>query len=298
MYSLEQELSGQDIERIKDKFEENARVINEGLAGCLDIGGGDYAGLTEAMGYSGLSGGKRIRGFLTRACFEVFNGYRDDELILPVACAVELVHAYSLVHDDLPCMDNDDMRRGQPTSHVKFGEATAVLAGDALLAHAFSILADAEKLSAEVKVKVISEISRAAGYSGMVGGQAMDLEYGKNKGGNRDAEIIKLIKLQSLKTGALIMAAARAGCIAAGAGEKQTELVGEYAKNIGLAFQVIDDSFDGDGFAAVLGGDAPEYARQLTLEALLQLEKLKELSAGISAWPLEAAAKYLLYRKF
>jgi geranylgeranyl pyrophosphate synthase len=297
MYSLEQELNGQDIEYIKNKLDENVRVIDAGLESYLDISSGDYADLIEAMRYSALSGGKRIRGFLTRECFEIFNGYRDDELILPVACAIEIIHAYSLIHDDLPCMDDDDMRRGQPANHIKFGEAAAILAGDALLAFAFSILADAEKISPEIKIKIISEISRAAGYSGMVGGQMMDLNYADNAD---NIDVVRLIKLHTLKTGALIIAAARAGCIAGGANEAELVLISEYAKNIGLAFQVIDDSFDGDGFVDILGntGDTVEYARKLTLEALLKLEKLKEINTRINVKSLEIAAKYLLYREY
>jgi len=302
MYSLEQELNVQDIEYIKNKLDENVQVIDAGLAAYLDISGNDYAALIEAIRYSGLSGGKRIRGFLVRACFEIFNGCADDELILPVACAIEIIHAYSLVHDDLPCMDDSDTRRGQPSNHIKFGESTALLAGDALLAFAFNMLADTPKLNADAKIKIISGISSAAGYSGMVGGQVMDLQYAKSTepSANRETEIIKLIKLQSLKTGALIIAAAKAGCIAAGAGERELALIGEYAKNIGLAFQVIDDALDGDGFAAVLGSaaEAIEYARALTLEALLALEKLKELNPDINIKALETSAKYLLYREY
>lgn len=296
MYSLEQELSVQDISFIKNKFEENAQTINAGLEHYLNISGSsDYVNLIESMKYSGLSGGKRIRAFLTRECFSIFNGYCDDEIILPVACAVEIIHAYSLIHDDLPCMDNDDMRRGQPTNHKKFGEAVAVLAGDALLTFAFHILADAEKINPEIKVKIISEISRAAGYSGMVGGQTMDMNYENSK-----IDVIRLIKLHTLKTGALIIAAARAGCIAAGASKDELDLISDYAKNIGLAFQVIDDSFDGDGFVNLLGNveDTIEYARNLTLDALLKLEKLKETNAKINVESLEAAAKYLLYREY
>lgn len=296
MYSLEQELNARDIDYIKNKLAENVRIIEAGLESYLNISAGeDYSELIEAMRYGTLLGGKRIRGFLTRECFEIFNGYCDDELILPVACAIEVIHAYSLIHDDLPCMDNDDMRRGQPSAHAKFGETTALLAGDALLAFAFNMLADAEKISPENKIKIISEISQAAGYSGMVGGQTMDLKYANNK----EIDVIRLIKLHTMKTGALIMAAARTGCIAAGAGEKELALITEYAKNIGLAFQVIDDSFDGDGFAAVLGkSEAVEYARNLTLDALLKLGKLKEINAGINVESLDIAAKYLLYREY
>ena len=327
MYSLQQELSGREIAHIKEKLAENARVINAGLEHYLSTPGGEYAGsgyagLTEAMRYGALSGGKRIRGFLTRECFEAFGGDCGGEVILPVACAVEMIHAYSLIHDDLPCMDDDDTRRGQPACHIKFGEAAALLAGDALLALAFNIIADAEKISPENKVSIISELSRAAGYSGMVGGQMMDLDYAADTGAgsmSREANIVRLIKLQTLKTGALIIAAARAGCIAAGAAADgvPVDLIGGYAKNVGLAFQVIDDSFDGDGFAAVLGDKASvvEYARGLTLEALLKLEKLKELNelkelkelrelkesneiTGVNVKTLETAAKYLLYREY
>jgi len=320
MYSLEQELDAADIEYIKNKLAENVRIIDEGMKHYLDVptNGNGYEHLIEAMRYSALSGGKRIRGFLTRECFEVFNGYIDDEMVLPIACAIEMIHAYSLIHDDLPCMDDDDMRRGQPSCHIKFGESTAILAGDALLALAFNIVADADKISPENKIKIIAELSRAAGYSGMVGGQVIDLgiaaqSFSPDSSKQKTIDVIKLIKLHTMKTGALIIAAARIGCIAAGVSAEYTgrgkpekspkneiELISEYAKNIALAFQVVDDTFDNDGFAAFFGNpeDTAEYARKLTLEALLNLEKLKEINSAINVKSLQFAAKYLLYREY
>ena len=307
MYSLEQEMSATDIEYIKNKLVENVQIIDEGMKYYLDVsdhGHSGYEHLIEAMRYSALSGGKRIRGFLTRGCFEVFNGYADDETTLPIACAIEMIHTYSLIHDDLPCMDDDDMRRGHPTCHIKFGESTAILAGDALLALAFNTVAnaDGEKISAEKKVKIIAELSRAAGYSGMVGGQVMDLDIvaQSSKSESKTIDVIKLIKLHTMKTGALITAAAKIGCIVANADESEINLISEYAKNIALAFQVIDDTFDNDGFAVFFGNpeDTAEYARKLTLEALLSLEKLQEINPNINVNSLQLAAKYLLYREY
>ena len=305
MYSLEQELNAADIEYIKNKLAENVQIIDEGMKHYLDVsdsGHSGYENLIEAMRYSALSGGKRIRGFLTRECFEVFNGYADDETILPIACAIEMIHTYSLIHDDLPCMDNDDIRRGKPTCHIKFGESTAILAGDALLALAFNIVvnADSEKISAEKKVKIIAELSRAAGYSGMVGGQVMDLDIASQSSEPKTIDVIKLIKLHTMKTGALIVAAAKIGCIAADTDENEINLISEYAKNIALAFQVIDDTFDNDGFAAFFSNteDTAEYARKLTLEALISLEKLQEINPSINVNALQLAAKYLLYREY
>jgi geranylgeranyl diphosphate synthase type II len=294
-YSLENELSAQEIDLIKNKLRENAEIINKRLAEYLDIPGGDYDNLIEAMKYGALSNGKRIRGFLVRECFSAFNKSADSGTAVQIACAIEMIHAYSLIHDDLPCMDDDDMRRGLPSNHKKFGEATALLAGDALLTFAFNVLADTDgEISPEAKIRIISEISQAAGHSGMVGGQTVDMNFE-----NKQIDVIRLIKLHTLKTGALIMAAARAGSIAGGANEESLGLITDYAKNTGLAFQVIDDIFDGDGFVNVSGDkeNAFEYARTLTLEALLNLGKLKEINADIDVKTLDILAKYLLYRE-
>lgn len=204
-----------------------------------------YADLQEAMEYSLLSGGKRIRPVLTLETCRMCGG--EAQTALPFACAVEMVHTYSLIHDDLPAMDNDALRRGRPTNHVVYGESTAILAGDALLTSAFEQLSRAslpdERITAAVRC-----LSQAAGSAGMVGGQALDMA-----GEGRALEREELELLQSLKTGALISAAAELGCIAAGGSLEQRAQVRTYAQAIGRAFQIRDDMLDVTSSSEQLG---------------------------------------------
>jgi len=195
-----------------------------------------YADLRDAMEYSLLAGGKRIRPVLTLETCRLCGG--EPETALPFACAVEMVHTYSLIHDDLPAMDDDELRRGKPTNHVVYGEATAILAGDALLTAAFERLTMAD-LPATLVVEAVKCLSQAAGSAGMVGGQALDMA---GEGRALDREELEL--LQSLKTGALISAAAELGCIAANASREQREQVRAYAQALGRAFQIRDDMLD------------------------------------------------------
>lgn len=204
-----------------------------------------HADLQEAMEYSLLAGGKRIRPVLTLETCRLCGG--DPDRALPFACAVEMVHTYSLIHDDLPAMDNDDLRRGRPTNHIVYGEATAILAGDALLTAAFEQLTKAD-LPAERVVEAVRCLSHAAGSAGMVGGQALDMA---GEGRALDREELEL--LQSLKTGALISAAAELGCIAAGGTPEQRGRVRAYAQALGRAFQVRDDMLDVISSQAELG---------------------------------------------
>jgi len=204
-----------------------------------------HADLQEAMEYSLLAGGKRIRPVLTLETCRMCGG--DVEAALPFASAVEMVHTYSLIHDDLPAMDNDDLRRGRPTNHVVYGEATAILAGDALLTAAFGQLAGAG-LPTERIVAAVQCLSQAAGSAGMVGGQALDMA-----GEGRALDRGELELLQSLKTGALISAAAELGCIAAGGTLEQRAQVRAYAQALGRAFQVRDDMLDVTSSEAELG---------------------------------------------
>ena len=185
--------------------------------------------ITEAMNYSLLAGGKRIRPVLMMATCEAL-GLSEDE-ILPFASALEMIHTYSLIHDDLPSMDNDDLRRGRPTNHVVFGEATAILAGDALLNYAFetAILAP---FDSERKLKAVSLMGKASGFFGMIGGQVVDLE-----GEKRRLSAEELTKMHAMKTGALIKAATEMGCALAGLDE---DLLSDYSANLGLAFQLKD----------------------------------------------------------
>lgn len=195
-----------------------------------------YADLQEAMEYSLLAGGKRLRPVLTLETCRMCGG--DPQAALPFACGVEMIHTYSLIHDDLPAMDDDDLRRGRPTNHKVYGEATAILAGDGLLTAAFGLLAKAP-LPSEQVVDAVACLSEAAGPLGMVGGQVLDMA-----GEGRALTRGELELLQSLKTGALICAAAELGCIAAGSTEEQRERVRRYAQALGRAFQIRDDMLD------------------------------------------------------
>lgn len=205
------------------------------------------ADLYDAMNYSLLSGGKRLRPVLTLAVCRMCGG--DIETALPFACAVEMVHTYSLIHDDLPCMDDDDLRRGRPTNHKVYGQATAVLAGDALLTAAFETIAEhGTALPADKALAISACLGAAAGARGMVGGQVLDMA-----GEGHALSLSEVEELQKLKTGALITAAAEIGCIVAGAGEAERAAVRRYAQNLGLAFQIQDDILDVVGDQSTLG---------------------------------------------
>lgn len=227
------------------RLEFYAGKINEYLNG-LFLEKKPYGRLYEAMRYSLLSGGKRIRPALVMEFCLLHGG--DPLMALPLSVAVEMVHTYSLIHDDLPCMDDDDFRRGRPTNHKVYGEATAVLAGDALLTAAFGLIAGAGDFSAEIRVGATAELAAAAGCDGMVAGQILDLDY-ENKLAGKD--IIGLI--HSKKTGAMIQASAVIGAIAGGADQSGVAAARAYAESLGLAFQIRDDILDVTGSSAKLG---------------------------------------------
>jgi len=194
-----------------------------------------YGRLQEAMRYSLLSGGKRIRPVLSCAFAELFGG--DWHKAVPLGCALELVHTYSLIHDDLPCMDDDDLRRGRPTCHKVYGETLAVLAGDALQPEAFALIARAQGLTAEQRIDGVAVLAKAAGAGGMVAGQVLDTleDVGDEPG---------LRQMCGLKTGAMIRGAAELGCVAAGASAEDRAAAVTYAGQLGLAFQIRDDMLD------------------------------------------------------
>lgn len=203
--------------------------------------------LFDSMRYAALGGGKRLRPFLVLQAAGLFSVARKSAL--RTAAAIELVHCYSLVHDDLPAMDNDDLRRGKPTVHKAFGEATAILAGDALLTFAFEVLAQPDTHSnPDVRCRLVSELARAAGARGMVAGQMIDLSAA-----GRDMDIGEITRLQRLKTGALIGFACGAGAILGQAAEAQHEALRGYAHDLGLAFQIADDLLDVEGTEAEVG---------------------------------------------
>lgn len=228
----------------------------------------------EAMAYSLLDGGKRIRGCLTLAMCELCGG--EVQSALPLACAIEMVHAYSLIHDDLPCMDNDDLRRGKPSCHIKFGEGTALLAGDALLTHAFSAASDAYfngTLPAETVLRCVNQLSRAAGVEGMIGGQVIDTAPEEVPMTPEQLEA-----MHSMKTGALIRSAAVLGCLAAGAPRDVVMQADLYAAKIGLAFQIVDDILDATEESEKLGKSTSDAENnKTTYITLYGVEKAREM---------------------
>lgn len=240
----------------------------------------DIQELVSSMKYSLMAGGKRVRPMLTVEFAKLCGG--SEEAAMPFACALEMIHTYSLIHDDLPCMDNDDLRRGKPTNHKVYGEATALLAGNGLLTHAFEVLVSDEaiRLNGYDKcAKAVRVLSECAGVNGMLGGQMIDLE---SEGKSVDVEHLKV--MDNKKTGALMIAAAKLGCISAGATEEQFEAACEYASDIGLAFQIIDDMLDITSTTEELGkpvGSDDENEKS-TYAALLGLEECRRLAGELT----------------
>ena len=230
-------------------FPQRLRAVAESVEARLDAllpkPSGHQSVIFEAARYAALGGGKRLRPFLTVETARMLGGPMDAALT--VGCALECLHVYSLVHDDLPCMDDDDLRRGKPTVHRAYDEAIGVLAGDALLTRSFGILADAD-LPAEVRVKLVSELAMSGGMSGMIGGQVVDITVAE---GERDEALIT--QLQAMKTGALIDYAVRAGGYVAGASDTELAALSAYARDMGLAFQIQDDILDVTGDAETVG---------------------------------------------
>ena len=232
--------------------------------------------VVQAMEYSLVNGGKRLRPVFTLEFAQACGGSREDAL--PFACAMEYVHTYSLIHDDLPCMDNDDLRRGKPSCHKAFGEDTALLAGDALLTHAFEIIASSD-LSDDKKVSASLLLAQNAGVGGMIGGQVIDLI---NE--NKSAPIEVLREMDYKKTACLIKAACELGCISANADDKLIKSASEYGECIGIAFQIQDDILDVTSTDEELGkpvGSDNENAKS-TYVSLLGIEKCRELVAELT----------------
>jgi geranylgeranyl pyrophosphate synthase len=239
----------------KDYLSSTRAVIDTELDRRIPKETEEPAHLHRAIRWSVFAGGKRFRPALVLAVGETFG--EPTEPLLKTACAFEMIHTYSLIHDDLPSMDDDDLRRGRPTCHVKFGEATAILAGDALQALAFQTIAEDENLSTEIRMRVIAELARAAGTPvGMVSGQARDLE-GESQ--TIDAAALEQIHLQ--KTGALICAAARCGAIIGGPSEDELRAITDYGRNLGLLFQITDDLLDVTASASAMGKTPGKDAR-------------------------------------
>ena len=236
------------------------------------------ATIHEAMRYSVLAGGKRLRPMLALFGCEAVGGRLDDAM--PAAVALELIHTYSLVHDDLPAMDDDDYRRGRPTCHKVYGEAVAILAGDALLTHAFQVLADpaAGGVPAPRRLQIVAEIASAAGSVGMVGGQTMEIQA---EGQTPDPET--LLALHAMKTGALLRASLRVGALAGGADEAALAALTRYGERLGLAFQIVDDILDIEGNSAEMGKTAGSDLRKkkATYPAVFGLETARRDAARL-----------------
>jgi geranylgeranyl diphosphate synthase, type II len=288
---------------LRDRRERVESALSDRLEG---IRAGTPPRLWEAMRYSLVDGGKRLRPLLCLAFGEAISGRSSTSTLRVVedsACALEYVHTYSLIHDDLPAMDDDDLRRGRPTSHKAFGEAMAILAGDALLAEAFALVAAGPEPE---RARLVVELARAAGATGMVGGQVLDVAE------DRADDLESLARMHRLKTGALIRAACRMGAIAGGGGDPAVAAAGAYGEAVGLAFQIADDLLDVTASAEQMGkptgSDAaagrhtypsvvgPERARQL---AVAEVQRAIQAIASLesSPGPLAALARYAVERQ-
>ena len=250
--------------------------------------------LLDAMTYAALNGGKRLRGCLVlssaRLVASVTKSAVNLDALLAIASAVELVHAYSLIHDDLPAMDDAELRRGKPATHIAFDEATAILAGDALQTQAFMILSSPElALSAEVKLALVAELAEASGLAGMAGGQMLDLQAE-----DRFLDITEIRQMQDLKTGALIRASVLMGADAQGATDEMRAALTRYADKLGYAFQIADDLLDVQSNAEQLGKPAGRDTEQnkASLVSLLGLEEAKQISAQLVVDAQDALRPY------
>lgn len=241
-----------------------------------------YNQVVKAERYSLLDGGKRIRPILLLEFYKLCG--KDDDCAYNFACAIEMIHTYSLIHDDLPCMDDDDFRRGKPSCHKQFGVPLALLAGDGLLTDAFGVAAKTMGISGDLVAKAIAYMSSCASSQGMIGGQVMDIED------NSDRSVEYLLEMYRLKTGALIKMAAACGCILAGADEEKIKAAEVFAEKLGLAFQIIDDLLDIESDSITLGKPVGSDAKnnKNTVVSVLGAEKARELSDTLTKEALSA----------
>ncbi len=274
-------------------FEERRRRVDAFLDSHFRGIEGPFSKLYEAMRYSLLAGGKRLRPVLTLASFEacLSDGPRDpkkETAALRIASAMEMIHTYSLIHDDLPAMDNDDLRRGRPTNHKVFGEALAILAGDALLTDAFGVIAQSDGIFSDILIQIIGDLAEASGGKGMAGGQAIDLQSQGNQGKKISPE--ELEHLHRQKTGCLIEVSVMAGAKLAGADKPLLRSMKTYGETVGLAFQIADDILDVEGGSAEMGkatgGDARK--EKATYPSILGLERSKGLARELAEQAIEA----------
>jgi farnesyl diphosphate synthase len=287
-------------------IKETAALIETALDRFLPMQDGPLGRVVNAMRWGALDGGKRLRPFLTIASADMFDCPRARSV--RVGCAAEMIHCYSLIHDDLPAMDDSDLRRGRPAVHKKFDDATAILAGDALLTQAFEILAHPDTHpNGDVRCKIALALARAAGKEGMVGGQMIDI-YAEQK----DFDLAGVAQLQRLKTGALIRFSAIGGGLVGEASEEEVAALTSFAEDLGLAFQIVDDILDATADAETLGKPAGQDADmdKATFIKLLGMEGAKSKAAalvesakarldrfGPAAAPLKGAADFVFQRK-
>ena len=290
---------------LKQYLEDRRLIVEEALELALPQQDGPENRVVEAMRYSLFAGGKRLRPILCLAASDAVGG--DLQAAMPAGCALEMIHTYSLIHDDLPAMDDDDMRRGKPTNHKVFGEAIAILAGDGLLTEAFVLLSDYRSLLPERAVQVIGVIAEAASYRGMVGGQVVDM-----LSQNKPADLETVQQMHSRKTAALIGAATESGALTGKGSEAQVAALARYGRAIGLAFQIADDILDIEGDTELLGKTtgADEARGKVTYPAAVGLEHsrqaanemVKDALAALEGFddranPLRSLAHYIITRK-
>ncbi len=271
--------------RLSDAMKECGVLVENELDKLIVVPNTPEKKVAEAMRYAVLGGGKRLRPFLLMEVAGLFNVTPAGAL--RAGAALEMVHCYSLIHDDLPCMDNDDMRRGKPSCHIAFGETTALLAGDALLTRAFDVLAD-EKTHSDpvVRCQLVTELARAAGFNGMIGGQQLDM-----MAADVDMDLVEITRLQQMKTGRLISYACEAGAIMGKAPYNERQILLAYAKDIGLAFQIADDILDVESSAEVMGKNVRKDvdASKATFVSFLGLDEAKKQAKTL----VEQAVSYL-----
>ncbi len=274
-----------------DAMDERRGLVDAALDRALPPEGAWPATIHRAVRYSLFAGGKRVRPLLVLAAGEAVGGARDD--VMPLACAVEMIHTYSLIHDDLPAMDDDDLRRGKPTSHKVFGEAIAILAGDALLTRAFHLMAelpgDWDAVRLRRRLDATALLAEACGTTGLIGGQVLDLE---SEGRTIAPETLE--RLHRAKTGALLSACVRGGALLGGAAPAEAEALGRYASAVGLAFQIVDDVLDATEGAAQLGKTAgkDQAAHKATYVSIHGLERAREMARGLLADALGALSPF------
>ena len=273
---------------IKNLIRSNAEIVEKALEGYMDING---YGIEKAMSYSLLSGGKRIRPFLVLEAYKMFSKDGSIEKALPFACALEMIHTYSLIHDDLPAMDNDDFRRGKPTNHKVFGEAQALLAGDSLLTYAFYVASTNNFVSDKIIRLAIKCLAEYSGYAGMAGGQMIDLDSGNNI-----KSYDELKKMHSLKTGALIKCACLLGYYAA-CDTPDCEIersLCSFAENIGIAFQIRDDILDKISDMETLGKNigSDEKNQKNTSLSYMSIEEAQKEVDALTNNAIEEITKY------